>query len=1061
MARIAALLILLTTAFACQFKAEEKAGALISGHQEVTNKFTVAVPVSKIYVAGEHLDFTLTFPYAVTVTNTPQLTLNIGGSTQYAQYVSGTTTHALIFRYTVQASDLDSDGITVTNSIDLAGGTLAFTGTNGAENCNVNLNVPSTTGVRIDTIAPNVSIVTPPANATYLLGMPLNFYVTFDEAVTITNTPRLVLTVGSTTRYANYVSGSGSSMIVFRYIVAASDLDANGVAMASSVDLNTTGTVKDSAGNDASLSFSAPNTTAVLVDGNTPYVTAVTPPVNGSYSPGSALDFLFTFSEPVNVTGTPRVALTIGATARSASYQSGTGTTQLTFRYIIQTGDLDLDGIVSASIFTLTAATIRDASMTNTLTSFVMPSLTQVLVTDSSPRINSFTITNATYYIGQTLNITAVYDQAVTITGSPRIPIAITTGGPVYATYVSGSGTTNIVYSYVVGSGVDDANGITLTTPMELNGGTIKNASAMDAVLSFTSPSTPSVRLSGIGPTVTSVTPPANATYLTGQNLDFVVNFSENVTVNYTGNINLGLTVGATPRSATFLSGSGTNALTFRYVVDVADVDTNGISVGTLNVGAPDYITDGTATHNLATVTFSSPDTTAVLVNATVPTITSVTPPSNATYILTQNLDFTVHFSEAVTVTGTPTLPLTVGVTSRTASFVSGSGTTDLVFRHAVQSNDVDTDGIALTSPIALSSGTIKSANGIDAALAYTSPNTAAILIDGDEPTVTSVSRPANAIYDVNDISLTFTVTFDQIVTVAGSNPRIQLNVGGSIRYATYTTGTGTNTLTFVNMINSADVDLDGIAAANSGNIDLNSATIQDANGNNANLSLNSPDFSKIFLSYPNMAAWWDIDDPTMITTATCGLQTCAAQVTDKTGSGYNLTQTGTPQPEYVSSGFGTGNRGYLQFDNANDYMNLSLVIPTIRTMVMVFQSEAAAMTIQDLFYSTVGGTTARVQITAAGALSYGGTQQAGWSKNGSTMSANATTGSAAIAASTRYILVVRFSGNQSPGATQRIGNTNFGGKIAEVLVFNNGTALSDSQLTPIISYLNLKHGAY
>jgi hypothetical protein len=1059
---LASIFMLLFTV-ACQFKSEEETGGLIAGHQQVENKFTVTAPSAGTRVVGETITFSLRHPYDVTVTGTPRLTLDIGGSTLYADYVSGTGSKVLTFTYTVQAADNDTDGISAAGSIDLNGGTLTFTGTQGLDNAGTTLTMPTMTNVRVDTLAPTVSSVTAPANATYLNGMAMNFVVTMSENVTITGTPRLTLTIGSTTRYANYASGSGSSNLIFTYNPVSSDLDGNGIVVAGAIDANS-GTLRDSVANNATLTFAAPNTTGVLVDGNTPYVSSITPPANGSYVTGNALTFVLNYNEAVDVAGgTPSLGLTIGSNSRSATYQSGTGTTQLTFSYIVQSTDLDTDGIQAATSLTLGGATIRDAGLTNALNAHIVPTLTGVLVVDNSPRITGFTVANNTYYIGQTITITATYNQAVTITGTPRLPIALNTGGTVYANYVSGTGTTSIVYSYTVASGTDDTDGIVITTPMELNGGTIRNTSNVDANLNFTQPSTPLVQVSGTRPTVTSVTAPADGIYTTGQNMDFVVNFSENVTAGNTSNLLLNLTIGSTARTATYLSGSGTNALTFRYTVVLADADINGIAVGTLDVVSTGYISDGTSTNNLATVTFTPPTTTGVLVNATVPTISSVTPPANATYLLGQNVDFVVNFSEAVTVTGSPTLDITVGATSRTATYQSGSGTTALTFRYTVPTNDVDVDGIATFSPLTLSGGTIKSSNGVDATLTFTLPNTTAVLIDGDEPTVLSTTVPPSALYTISDVSWTFTVTFDQVVTVTNI-PRWVLNVGGNTRYANYVSGSGTNTLTFTHSLVATDIDLDGIATGNSGNLDLNTTgTIRDANNNPANLSLNSPNTTNVLLTYAGMIGWWDFDLPSTVTTVTCGFEQCVSAVSDKTGNSIDLAQTtATARPEYRTSGFGTGNSGYITFDGTSDFLNLNPTngLTAIRTMIFVFRTEAATMTAQDIFFSSAGGANARVQVTAAGGLTYGGTAQAGWSRNGTALTANATTGAPALAANTNYILVVRFSGNQTVAATQRLGNTNFGGQIAEVITFSNN-ALTDAQLTPIINYLNTKHGIY
>lgn len=81
-------------------------------------------------------------------------------------------------------------------------------------------------------------------------------------------------------------------------------------------------------------------------------------------------------------------------------------------------------------------------------------------------------------------------------------------------------------------------------------------------------------------PAVTSVEVPENGTYSAGANLNFIVNFSENVNVG--GTPALSLTVGSQERLADYAGGSGTSALLFRYTVQAGDSD--GISVGSLTL---------------------------------------------------------------------------------------------------------------------------------------------------------------------------------------------------------------------------------------------------------------------------------------------------------------------------------------------------------------------------------------------------------------------------------------------------------------------------------------------
>ena len=157
----------------------------------------------------------------------------------------------------------------------------------------------------VDTVAPSISSVTGPADGTYGVAQALNFTVNYSENVTVTGTPSIGLTIGSTARNATYVSGSGTSALVFRYTTVSGDNDSDGIASASPIVLNG-GTIRDAAANNAGLSFTPPDTSAVLVDAVVPTVTNVSSTTaNGSYGVGTAIPVTVTFSETVTVTGTP------------------------------------------------------------------------------------------------------------------------------------------------------------------------------------------------------------------------------------------------------------------------------------------------------------------------------------------------------------------------------------------------------------------------------------------------------------------------------------------------------------------------------------------------------------------------------------------------------------------------------------------------------------------------------------------------------------------------------------------------------------------------------------
>jgi surface protein len=127
-------------------------------------------------------------------------------------------------------------------------------------------------------------------------------------------------------------------------------------------------------------------------------------------------------------------------------------------------------------------------------------------------------------------------------------------------------------------------------------------------------------------PTITGMTAPANATYGSGQNLDFVATMSEATTVDITsGTPRIALSIGSTTQYATYLSGSGTTSLTFRYITQSGDNDTDGIAVMTPSSVQLNGGTLRDSAGNDATLTFTPPTTTGVLVDTIPPSVTAVT----------------------------------------------------------------------------------------------------------------------------------------------------------------------------------------------------------------------------------------------------------------------------------------------------------------------------------------------------------------------------------------------------------------------------------------------------
>ena len=161
------------TFVSCNFEDAEEAtsgGGLFKDHKEVENTFLITYPANGTYVEGETLDFTLIHPYQISVTGTPRLSIDIGGNLVTANYLTGDGTKNLTFRYTVVANDEDLDGIEVDNTIDLNSGTLKFSNSGTITDANTSfIELTNSNGVKVDTVSPLISLVTPPTPKTYYL----------------------------------------------------------------------------------------------------------------------------------------------------------------------------------------------------------------------------------------------------------------------------------------------------------------------------------------------------------------------------------------------------------------------------------------------------------------------------------------------------------------------------------------------------------------------------------------------------------------------------------------------------------------------------------------------------------------------------------------------------------------------------------------------------------------------------------------------------------------------------------------------------------------------------
>ena len=179
--------------------------------------------------------------------------------------------------------------------------------------------------------------------------------------------------------------------------------------------------VSDAAGNAATVntgtSFTYDITTPMISGGVA--ITSVTGIQNNLLNAGDNVSVTATFSENSPVTGTPQLTLAVGDDNQTATYSSsGNGGTTLVFKYTIQAGDNDTNGIsIRANALALNNGTIRDLAGNNaTLTHSAVSDNNSYMVDTDAPRVDNFTLSDTALKIGDNATVNLGFSEAVSYT---------------------------------------------------------------------------------------------------------------------------------------------------------------------------------------------------------------------------------------------------------------------------------------------------------------------------------------------------------------------------------------------------------------------------------------------------------------------------------------------------------------------------------------------------------------------------------------------------------------------------------------------------------------------
>jgi hypothetical protein len=224
-------------------------------------------------------------------------------------------------------------------------------------------------------------------------------------------------------------------------------------------------------------------------------------------------------------------------------------------------------------------------------------------------------------------------------------------------------------------------------------------------------------------------------------------------------------------------------------------------------------------------------------VDTTRPSISSFSSTSaNGSYKEGATVNITATLSEAVTSAARITVTLDTGETvllshSATDNTLTGTYTVGA----GKSSADLTVSSYVLTSAPTDAAGNVMNTTTVPSGTNNIA-GSKAIVIDTTAPTVSSVtSSTSNSSYKVGDL-ISIQVLFSEVVTVSGT-PQLNLETGATDRVVNYTSGSGTNTLTFNYTVQAGDTSAD-LTYVDTTSLVLNGGTIRDVALNAATLTL-------------------------------------------------------------------------------------------------------------------------------------------------------------------------------------------------------------------------------
>jgi hypothetical protein len=771
-----------------------------------------------------HITVTLNKPLTLTLAGgDPTLTLNDGATATYDSGLSSPATDKLVFDYAVGSGD-ETPNLAVT-AVNLP------TGTTIQDSSGNNADFAAALGASLNLqIGPAfVELVTPSATGDATTGQTVELFVDFSQSLTINTlggSPTLTLNSGAsvTATYDAAHSDAADGIVAFDYTVGAGDQTPNLEIAA----YNAHGAVIDDSANNVAVDFSGAVSFGTGLSVNSPLVIAsISSSKVGDTDVGQTVQLTVTMSEAVSIDATEAagapltLTLNDGATATYDAGASNLASGELVFAYTVGASDKIADLAVTS--FNENNNDIVDASGNEASVSTI--GLPATGLTINSPlTVKSVAATQTgEAHNGQTVTLLVTLSEALTLTLTGGAP-TLTLNDGATATYdagLSNLSTGVLAFDYAVGAN-DQTTNLAVTSVNLPSGSAVRDSSQNNA--DFAGALNKAIGLAINPAVVTGVTAvPGAGDFGVAGKIAITVTMSRAVTV--TGTPTLVLGDGGVASYVAASSKPANGLLVFSYAIG-AGQNTANLSVQSVTFPTGASIKDAAgqlANFGNVAVTF-----TGLQVDTTAPTMTHLgATPNTGPVGLNQIVSIEIDTTEAVKVTGAPTLTLSNG---GTATFDAATSTATALMFDYFPSSGQSTSDLKVTALNTPSSASVADAAGnklvFNAALGDTG-----LSIDTTTPAVTSVggNYPKTADLDTG-ANVDITLNMSEAVTVSGT-PVLLLNDGG---VATYAAGQSTATALVFDYTVLAGDTTSALAATG---VDLEGGSVTDLAGNAANLS--------------------------------------------------------------------------------------------------------------------------------------------------------------------------------------------------------------------------------